>query len=162
MPGVPDTYQGTELWDNSLVDPDNRRPVDFAARRELLARLDAGWRPPIDAERRGEAAGRLPDAAAAPRPAGAVHRLPPVPADGPAAEHAVAFDRGGAVAVATRLPVRLRRQGGWGATTLSLPDGAWTDQFTGDEYPVRTGSAGGAARPVSRGSACTDNEELDR
>src|SRR5204862_2776151 len=49
MPGVPDVYQGTELWDNSLVDPDNRRPVDFALRRDLLARLDAGWLPPVDA-----------------------------------------------------------------------------------------------------------------
>ena len=38
-PGVPDIYQGTELWDFSLVDPDNRRPVDFAARRALLASL---------------------------------------------------------------------------------------------------------------------------
>jgi (1->4)-alpha-D-glucan 1-alpha-D-glucosylmutase len=38
-PGVPDTYQGTELWDFSLVDPDNRRPVDYAARRELLAAI---------------------------------------------------------------------------------------------------------------------------
>jgi (1->4)-alpha-D-glucan 1-alpha-D-glucosylmutase len=51
-PGVPDFYQGTELWDFSLVDPDNRRPVDFDARREALARLDgtdasdllANWR----------------------------------------------------------------------------------------------------------------------
>ncbi len=40
-PGVPDVYQGTELWDLSLVDPDNRRPVDFAARRALLGELDA-------------------------------------------------------------------------------------------------------------------------
>jgi (1->4)-alpha-D-glucan 1-alpha-D-glucosylmutase len=39
-PGVPDVYQGTELWDLSLVDPDNRRPVDFALRRALLAELD--------------------------------------------------------------------------------------------------------------------------
>jgi (1->4)-alpha-D-glucan 1-alpha-D-glucosylmutase len=38
-PGNPDVYQGTELWDLSLVDPDNRRPVDFALRRELLASL---------------------------------------------------------------------------------------------------------------------------
>jgi (1->4)-alpha-D-glucan 1-alpha-D-glucosylmutase len=43
-PGVPDIYQGQELWDFSLVDPDNRRPVDFAQRRKVLARLkkDAG------------------------------------------------------------------------------------------------------------------------
>ena len=38
-PGVPDIYQGQELWDFSLVDPDNRRPVDFARRRKMLARL---------------------------------------------------------------------------------------------------------------------------
>jgi (1->4)-alpha-D-glucan 1-alpha-D-glucosylmutase len=36
MPGVPDFYQGTEFWDLSLVDPDNRRPVDFAARNAVL------------------------------------------------------------------------------------------------------------------------------
>jgi (1->4)-alpha-D-glucan 1-alpha-D-glucosylmutase len=40
-PGVPDIYQGCELWDFSLVDPDNRRPVDFATRAELLARVQA-------------------------------------------------------------------------------------------------------------------------
>ena len=40
-PGVPDTYQGTELWDFSLVDPDNRRPVDYGRRREMLAGLKA-------------------------------------------------------------------------------------------------------------------------
>ena len=38
MPGVPDVYQGTELWDLSLVDPDNRRPVDFACGGRVLAR----------------------------------------------------------------------------------------------------------------------------
>jgi (1->4)-alpha-D-glucan 1-alpha-D-glucosylmutase len=41
-PGVPDFYQGTELWDFSLVDPDNRRPVDFAKRRMLLEELKRG------------------------------------------------------------------------------------------------------------------------
>jgi (1->4)-alpha-D-glucan 1-alpha-D-glucosylmutase len=40
VPGVPDFYQGTELWDFSLVDPDNRRPVDYTLRRELLAGLE--------------------------------------------------------------------------------------------------------------------------
>ena len=39
LPGVPDLYQGTELWDLSLVDPDNRRPVDFGLRRRLLAEI---------------------------------------------------------------------------------------------------------------------------
>jgi (1->4)-alpha-D-glucan 1-alpha-D-glucosylmutase len=45
LPGVPDFYQGTEYWDLSLVDPDNRRPVDFAARQTALTSLDApDWR----------------------------------------------------------------------------------------------------------------------
>ena len=39
-PGVPDFYQGTEVWDFSLVDPDNRRPVDYERRRRLLSELD--------------------------------------------------------------------------------------------------------------------------
>ena len=47
MPGVPDVFQGSEIWENSLVDPDNRRPVDFTARAELLARVTDG-RPPVD------------------------------------------------------------------------------------------------------------------
>jgi (1->4)-alpha-D-glucan 1-alpha-D-glucosylmutase len=38
-PGVPDFYQGTETWDFSLVDPDNRRPIDFVTRKQMLARL---------------------------------------------------------------------------------------------------------------------------
>jgi len=41
IPGVPDFYQGTEFWDLSLVDPDNRRPVDFKARAAVLASMDA-------------------------------------------------------------------------------------------------------------------------
>jgi (1->4)-alpha-D-glucan 1-alpha-D-glucosylmutase len=45
LPGVPDFYQGTEFWDLSLVDPDNRRPVDFAARATVLAAMDVpDWR----------------------------------------------------------------------------------------------------------------------
>jgi (1->4)-alpha-D-glucan 1-alpha-D-glucosylmutase len=46
LPGVPDLFQGTEFWDFSLVDPDNRRPVDYAARRTAL---DAQRPPPIGA-----------------------------------------------------------------------------------------------------------------
>jgi (1->4)-alpha-D-glucan 1-alpha-D-glucosylmutase len=47
LPGVPDVYQGCESLDLSLVDPDNRRPVDFAGRRQRLADVDAG-KPPAD------------------------------------------------------------------------------------------------------------------
>jgi len=60
VPGVPDTYQGNELYDLSLVDPDNRRPVDFARRRALLAELG----PPL-------AAGSAGDQTAQPEGAGA-------------------------------------------------------------------------------------------
>jgi (1->4)-alpha-D-glucan 1-alpha-D-glucosylmutase len=134
MPGVPDTYQGCELWDNSLVDPDNRRPVDFAHRRTLLARLDAGWLPPVDAT---GAAKLLVTSRAlrlrrhAPERFGGYR---PVYPDGPAGGHAVAFDRGGVIAVATRLPVGLRRGGGWRETVLPLPAGEWTDGLTGVGY----------------------------
>ncbi|MEV0430965.1 malto-oligosyltrehalose synthase [Micromonospora sp. NPDC050495] len=134
MPGVPDTYQGTELWENSLVDPDNRRPVDFAVRRDLLARLDAGDRPAVAA-----------DGAAKLLVVSRTLRLRrdhpelftgyrPVPARGPAGGHAVAFDRGGAIAVATRLPLGLARAGGWRDTRLSLPVHRVTDLFTGQVY----------------------------
>ena len=44
-PGVPDLYQGTELWDLSLVDPDNRRPVDFEGRKEALRQISNDSRP---------------------------------------------------------------------------------------------------------------------
>ncbi|MFC4021737.1 malto-oligosyltrehalose synthase [Micromonospora sp. GCM10011542] len=134
MPGVPDTYQGTELWDNSLVDPDNRRPVDFTVRRELLARLDGGWRPPVD----DSGAAKLLVVSRTLRLRRAHPELftgyRPVPAHGPAGRHAVAFDRGGAIAVATRLPLGLDRAGGWRDTILSLPVNEVTDLFTGRVY----------------------------
>jgi (1->4)-alpha-D-glucan 1-alpha-D-glucosylmutase len=43
MPGVPDFYQGTELWDLSFVDPDNRQPVNFGRRKQLLDQIDNNW-----------------------------------------------------------------------------------------------------------------------
>jgi (1->4)-alpha-D-glucan 1-alpha-D-glucosylmutase len=134
MPGVPDVYQGTELWDYSLVDPDNRRPVDFARRRELLARIDDGWLPPID----DTGAAKLLVTARTLRLRRQRPELfssyRPVFAEGRVGEHALAFDLGGVVTVATRLPVGLSRHGGWGDTTLSLDGHSWTEVFTGTSY----------------------------
>lgn len=143
-PGIPDVYQGTELFDHSLVDPDNRRPVDFDRRRTLLGRLDGGWSPSPTSEDPDEVdATKLAVVSAALR----LRRFRPelfggyrpLHADGAAASHALAFARGGAagrehlVAVATRLPVGLAAAGGWGDTVLALPGGAadWTDVITG-------------------------------
>jgi len=52
-PGVPDFYQGTDLWDLTLVDPDNRRPVDFALRQRTLDAVDARLAQPPDARAAG-------------------------------------------------------------------------------------------------------------
>ena len=131
-PGIPDVYQGTELWDNSLVDPDNRRPVDFAVRRALLTRIDAGWRPPIDAS--GAAKLLVTTTALRLRRDRELTGYEPVSAQGSAAEHVVAFDRGGVIVLATRLPVGLARRGGWGDTTLPVPAGIWSDVLTGTSF----------------------------
>jgi len=136
-PGVPDVYQGTELFDLSLVDPDNRRPVDYALRQDLLARLEDGWLPEID------------DTGAAKlhvvrqvltlrreRPA-LFTGYRPLAAQGPAADHVVAFSRQPElVVVATRLPLSLD---GWGDTVLPLGPGPWRDLLTGAETNERLG-----------------------
>lgn len=133
MPGVPDVYQGSELWDRSLVDPDNRRPVDYVERRALLARLDEGWLPPIAA-----------DGAAKLLVTSRLLRLrrdhperfteyAPLAVAGPAADHVLAFTRGGVLTVATRLSLRLAAHGGWRSTTVTLPEGHYVDVVSGRE-----------------------------
>lgn len=140
MPGVPDVYQGSELVDLSLVDPDNRRTVNYQDRIERLARLDDGARPSCLAEEKLLVTSRalrlrkhLPEAFA-----GSYTPLPT------SSGHAVAFARGAteaaAVTIATRLPVALHRLGGWGDSTVVLPAGDWQDVLT--DKPV----GGGAAR----------------
>jgi (1->4)-alpha-D-glucan 1-alpha-D-glucosylmutase len=141
-PGVPDLYQGSELWDLSLVDPDNRRPVDYPLRRHLLAEgVDArgAW---SGEDRHGasklavvSAALRLraerPEAFG-PGPAGGYR---PLRAEGDAAEHLVGFTRGGEVAVlATRWPLLLERAGGWRSTQVTLPAGEWDDRLGGGSW----------------------------
>ena len=133
-PGVPDVYQGSELWERSLVDPDNRRPIDFDERRAMLAELDAGSRPPVDET----AAAKLLLVSRAlrlrrDRPE-LFARYVPLPTVGEAADHLVAVDRGGAIALATRLPLGLAARGGWGDTTVLLPLGPFVEQLTGRTF----------------------------
>ena len=119
MPGVADTYQGTELWDLSLVDPDNRRPVDYALRRDLLAGLSrtgsATWTQPAGA----------PDSAgpAAGFPAAGSADVGSTAAGFPAAESAAALGAGKLHVVRTALRLR-REHPEWflaGATYQPLP-----------------------------------------
>ncbi len=132
MPGVADVYQGCELTGLSLVDPDNRRPVDYRRRQRLLAALDAAPDQAVglDAEKLLVTSRALrlrrdhPDWFAG--------SYAPLASEGPAAEHAAAFLRGGhAVTVVTRLPGGLRRRGGWADTALPLPELHWRDVLTG-------------------------------
>jgi (1->4)-alpha-D-glucan 1-alpha-D-glucosylmutase len=144
-PGVPDLYQGTEIWDLSLVDPDNRRPVDFPLRQALLRR--GSHRGAATAWRSEDGSGltklevvRAALGLRAQHPEwfgpGAAGRYTAMTATGPQADHLVACTRGldpatgdGAITLATRLPVTLERNGGWGSTRLRLPPGRWYDRL---------------------------------
>ncbi|HEX7087929.1 MAG TPA: malto-oligosyltrehalose synthase [Vicinamibacterales bacterium] len=139
-PGVPDTYQGTELWSLSLVDPDNRRPVDFEVRLRALAELD-GLDPVAIAARADEGLPKLHVV----REALALRRrqvsafgpdgtYTPLEADGNRAAHVVAFARGGvAVTIVPRLVLTAR--GDWSGTTLTLPAGTWRNVLTRTTLP---------------------------
>ncbi len=134
--GVPDLYQGSELWDHSLVDPDNRRPVDYDARLQLLRELHG-----MDiATMMGRMEDGLPK----------LHLLhqsltlrrehrewfgpeadyTPIAAEGEKAGHAVAFLRGkNVLSLATIHPLTLG--GRWASTTLPLAAGKWRNCLTG-------------------------------
>lgn len=122
-PGLPDFYQGTELWDFSLVDPDNRRPVDYEARRQALARLRLAHRHDpqelcrrlLDELKNGEAKlfmiWRLLTLRRSLSPLFVEGGYQPLQATGPGAEHVVAYARMAQgrrmVVVTPRLPYRL-------------------------------------------------------
>ncbi|EWT01004.1 maltooligosyl trehalose synthase, partial [Intrasporangium oryzae NRRL B-24470] len=123
MPGVPDVYQGTDLVDLSLVDPDNRRLVDYAERGRRLARLDGGEAPAdLSDEKLLVTATALRLRRALPGAfVGPEATYDPLTGD---TEHLVAFARGDAsgpraVTLATRLAGRLADQGGWGRATVA-------------------------------------------
>jgi (1->4)-alpha-D-glucan 1-alpha-D-glucosylmutase len=134
MPGVPDVYQGTELVDLSLVDPDNRRPVDFAERRRRLARLDAGANPrDLDDEKLLVTSRTL--RLRREHPEWFVGEQAQYHAAPTTTGNAFALGRGDdeprVVGVVTRLAVSLGRYGGWQDHTVTLPEGLWCDELTG-------------------------------
>lgn len=154
IPGVPDTYQGCEVVDLSLVDPDNRRPIDYERRVALLDALEHGTTPPegaiaddLDLEKLHLTSRVL-----------TLRRLEPdlfergdyTPLES-GSEHLLGFVRelannrfadllglGGppkAVAtLVTRAPARLAASGGWGGATFTLPDGQWIDILSGRRH----------------------------
>ncbi|MDN4613937.1 malto-oligosyltrehalose synthase [Leifsonia sp. F6_8S_P_1B] len=137
MPGVPDVYQGSERWERSLVDPDNRRPVEWEVAAGLLAHIDEGWRPGIDSS--GAAKVLVTSRALRlrrDRPE-LFGGYTPLAADGDRAGHLLAFDRGGAVTLVTRLPHGLAAAGGWGDTTIDLGETPMRDELTGRELRGR-------------------------
>ena len=166
-PGVPDIYQGTEMWDFSLVDPDNRRPVDFEFRRNALSemRTRSNNLPSLAAQlladpedgrvklfllwRALEARRRL-------KPLFEQGDYLPLAAEGEKSEHIIAFARRHEerciVAAVPRFAASLSAEGEWplgervwGDTALRLPEGGhrWRSLLDGQEFPacepLRTG-----------------------
>jgi (1->4)-alpha-D-glucan 1-alpha-D-glucosylmutase len=140
-PGVADLYQGSEVWDLSLVDPDNRRAVDYDLRHQLFAQANAWSAADAWGAEDGSGLAKL----ILVWTALTVRRSHPewfapgsyeaLPVTGATADHAIAFCRGGgAVTVAPRLPRRLAATGGWLDGAVELPPGRWVDQFEGSVY----------------------------
>jgi (1->4)-alpha-D-glucan 1-alpha-D-glucosylmutase len=150
-PGVPDLYNGSDLWDLSLVDPDNRRPVDYAAREQLLSRIDiqlAADRPGTIAQLRecwhdgGIKLATIATLLRHRRDHSALYShgdYQPLPAVGTRAEDLCAFGRTRQnerlVVVVTRRARRDSGTGDWNDTVLPLPEGLrageWHDLLTG-------------------------------
>lgn len=137
-PGVPDLYQGGELWDYSLVDPDNRRPVDYELRRKLLnelgsmtveqvmARMDEGlpkmWIIHHALWLRRERS----------RSFGPEGSYSGCSARGPQERRVIAYLRGGDVL--TVMPRWSHSLTSWSGTRLELPKGRWTNCLTGQHF----------------------------
>jgi (1->4)-alpha-D-glucan 1-alpha-D-glucosylmutase len=138
-PGAPDFYQGSELWDLDLVDPDNRRPVDFVVREKLLTEAktlsaEAAWKnwesglPKLWIIRQVLALrARRPELF----DRNATYEA--VEASGAGSGSVVAFKRGGdLLVVVPRLVLRasVERED----TTIDLPAGSWRNEFTEEEH----------------------------
>jgi (1->4)-alpha-D-glucan 1-alpha-D-glucosylmutase len=136
VPGVPDLYQGSELWDHRLVDPDNRTPVDFNQRRELLAAMKAMSVDKV-LEHMEEGAPKLWVIHHAlqmrnqhPECFGDAGDYEPLMARGDMRDHVVAFLRGGRiVTVVPRLTVGV--ESGWQRAEIVVPPGKWRNLLAG-------------------------------
>jgi (1->4)-alpha-D-glucan 1-alpha-D-glucosylmutase len=134
-PGVPDLYQGNELWDFSLMDPDNRRPVDFELRKRLLDEArqlsaEESWK------RRPEGLPKMwlirkTLAFRAKHPEIFNGDYVPVFARGENAGHIVAFVRG---EKAMTVVPRFQSSRSGSLPSLSLPEGTWRNEFTGETF----------------------------
>ena len=150
IPGMPDLYQGTEFWDLSMVDPDNRRPVDFAERAaaldEMLAALDRDRAETFERALRDWHGGRVKLALTAALLA-TRRDLPalfadgdyqPVAGIGSGADAICAFTRrhekSAMLVAVARFPARREAQGFDTETTLPLPEGTWADALTGHRF----------------------------
>lgn len=156
LPGVPDRYQGTETWDFTLVDPDNRGAVDYDRLRRGLDTMP-DWAALLTRWRDGRIKQRLIRALLDMRRTHATHfntaALQPLEATGAYATHVLAFTRGRgehtAVAIGTRLPATLlegcdqpcvpaRRWESTSVTVPRAPAGIWVDCLTGARHAGTT------------------------
>lgn len=139
-PGIPDLYQGEELWRHSLVDPHNRRRVDYGKRQQLLGVLEGATSAEI-LKRGDEGAPKLwltrqalRVRARRPDCFDGRGRYDPLDTRGKEADRVVAFARGGRVcSVVPRLVLGLRDQ--WGDTDVDLPRGSFRNVLTGEQVP---------------------------
>ncbi|MHB8382008.1 MAG: malto-oligosyltrehalose synthase [Candidatus Binataceae bacterium] len=137
-PGVPDFYQGCEVWNLSLVDPDNRRAVDFDCRRALLKQIGVTKSPEQIMERVDEGLPKLwliKQGLALrrrhPEWFGAEADIQRLRVRGSRSDYAIAYVRAGSViAVAPRLTKKLAGQ--WRGTAVDIPEGTWLNHLTGD------------------------------
>lgn len=173
LPGVPDIYQGTELWDFSLVDPDNRRPVDFTMRERMCRDLDERFAD-NPAQLLTDLADAWPDPQVKMFVLSRALRLRaaqpdlfahgdylPLPVAGEWKDHALAFARRwGETWLLVVVPLRVHRLRqmavtsrlpilpiDWGDTRVELPDelpGRWTDEFTGAQFVSSAAAPTGA------------------
>jgi (1->4)-alpha-D-glucan 1-alpha-D-glucosylmutase len=128
LPGTADTYQGCEVVNLSLVDPDNRRPVDYEARQARLDGLVEHAPRDLDDEKLYLTVRTLALRKDLRDCFGDAGSYRPLPAT---TRHLVGFTRGEEVAVlVTRAPRRLEAAGGWADQTAQLPEGLWRDELT--------------------------------